>query len=70
MAAELAGAHRQAIDSGARTGRDVGFEVRNGGISSLWLVAEVGLISALAFFGIQLTVEPPFAKSTTAADNI
>ncbi len=35
-----------------------------GVVWSLWLVAAVGVISALAFVGIQLTVEPRFARST------
>lgn len=41
-----------------------------GVVTSLWLVAAVGVISALAFFGIQLTVEAPFARSKTAAENV
>jgi MFS family permease len=40
-----------------------------GVVWSLWLVAAVGVISALAFVGIQLTVEPRFARSKTADDN-
>ncbi|WP_349438061.1 hypothetical protein [Pararhizobium sp. A13] len=41
-----------------------------GVVASLWLVAAVGVISALAFFGITFAVERPFARSKTAADNV
>lgn len=41
-----------------------------GVVPSLWLVAAVGVIGALAFIGIQFTVEPRFARSTTAADSV
>ena len=40
-----------------------------GVVLSLWLVAAVGVISALAFIGIQLTVEPRFARSKMADNN-
>lgn len=41
-----------------------------GVVASLWLVSAVGVISVLAFVGITLAVERPFARSKTAADSV